>query len=115
MQPPPFYHYEPSLTSLQIRPEVAENLKKNDDYWTNRIRQLEKRHEKIKQGMEEEFKKAMDELEIRMNVVARHKKHPKEPMKCAKEVQAFTECVDSKRVWIVDEARCAVKKFYEKK
>ncbi|KRT81392.1 hypothetical protein AMK59_4952, partial [Oryctes borbonicus] len=113
--PPPFYHYEPTLTSLQIRQEAAEDLKKNDDYWANRIQDLEKRHEKMKHVMEDEFKKAMDELEVkkirqpgakcpvpcismRKNVAACYKKHPNEPMKCAKEVQAFTECVDSKRV-----------------
>lgn len=46
----------------------------------------------------------------RKNVVACYKKHPNEPMRCAKEVKAFTECVDSKRVKIVDEARCLVEK-----
>lgn len=58
-QPPPFYHYEPSLTSLKIRQDAVDNLKKNDQYWENRIKDLERRHDKMRVIMEEEFTKAV--------------------------------------------------------
>lgn len=35
-------------------------------------------------------------------VLACYKKYPNEPMRCAKEVAAFTECVDTTRAAVVD-------------
>ncbi|KAI4470501.1 coiled-coil-helix-coiled-coil-helix domain containing 6 [Holotrichia oblita] len=125
-QPPPFYHYEPSLTSLKIRQEAVDNLKKNDEYWENRIKDLEKRHEKMRVIMEEEFTKAVEDFRVtrlrepaecpelctnvKKNVVDCYKMYSREPMRCAKEVQAFTACVDSNRITIVEEARCTAVK-----
>lgn len=40
-------------------------------------------------------------LEGKKAVLECYRKHPKEPMKCAKEVQAFAECVDKQRSEIV--------------
>lgn len=56
---PPLPFQEPTLTTLQIRQESIDKLRKNDEYWEGRIRDLEKRHEKMKIIMEEEFRKAV--------------------------------------------------------
>lgn len=54
----PFY-YEPSLTSIQIRQNNVNELKKNDEYWEKRIVDLQKNHEKIQEIMELEYNKAV--------------------------------------------------------
>ncbi|XP_022915729.1 MICOS complex subunit Mic19 [Onthophagus taurus] len=118
--PPPFYHYEPTFTSLQIRQEAAEKLRKNDEYWTRRIHDLEKNNEKMRILMEEEYKKAMDEMNSktskspfsempcimnRKKVMECYQQYPNEPMRCAKEVQAFAACVDMKSIKVVENKR----------
>ncbi|ENN72220.1 MICOS complex subunit MIC25 isoform X1 [Dendroctonus ponderosae] len=108
----PVYLHEPSLTSLQIRQANVAELKKNDEYWANRIKALEQNHKKMNSVMDEEYKKALDEfksgkpaqalkeipcLDSRKAVMDCYKKNPDCPMNCAKIVQAFQECVDYKR------------------
>ncbi|KAJ8967873.1 hypothetical protein NQ317_006189 [Molorchus minor] len=58
----PFFFNEPSLTSLQLRQANVAELKKNDDYWRNRIGNLESNHKKINEIIDEEQKKAMEEV-----------------------------------------------------
>lgn len=57
--PAPFYLNEPSLTSLQLRQANVAELKKNDDYWQTRIKNLEENHKKINEVMEQETQKAV--------------------------------------------------------
>lgn len=59
---PPPYWYEPSLTSIQLRQANAQELKKNDAYWENRIRNLEANHKKMQEIMDLEYKKAVSIL-----------------------------------------------------
>lgn len=51
--------YEPSLTTLQLRQEKLDELRKNDLYWERRIENLQKNHAKIQEIMELEYKKAV--------------------------------------------------------
>lgn len=52
-------------------------------------------------NVKKEEKKVMDDFspccDNRKAVVDCYKKYPNEPMRCAKEVQEFTQCVDFKR------------------
>lgn len=50
---------EPSLTSLQLRQAHVAELKKNDEYWQNRIKTMENNHKKINEIMDNEFSKAV--------------------------------------------------------
>ncbi|XP_030766020.1 uncharacterized protein LOC115890050 [Sitophilus oryzae] len=108
----PVYLHEPSLTSIQIRQANVAELKKNDDYWSNRLKALEDNHKKMNSVIEEEYNKAVEEfkvgrptqvlkeipcLESKRAVMECYKCYPNEPMRCAKIVQAFQECVDHKR------------------
>ncbi|KAJ8956023.1 hypothetical protein NQ318_006299 [Aromia moschata] len=112
-----FFFNEPSLTSLQMRQANIAELKKNDDYWENRIRNLEANHKKINEIIDEEQKKAVEEVmgtkkstavliqppcqDTKKAVLECYRHYPNEPMRCAKVVQAFQECVDLKRSCLV--------------
>lgn len=47
-------------------------------------------------------KKSIPCQESKKLVLQCYKKHPNETMRCAKEVQAFAECVDLKRACVVE-------------
>lgn len=115
----PAFLYEPSLTSIQLRQDNLKNLKDNDDYWEKRVKNLQKNHEEIKKVMETEYEKAMNEVSGKKNaedslkqltsipcgadrakIIACYKKYKNEPMRCAKEVQEFADCVDRSTVMI---------------
>ncbi|KAL3284018.1 hypothetical protein HHI36_018188 [Cryptolaemus montrouzieri] len=117
----PFFLQEPSLTSLQIRQQKLEELKKNDEYWENRMKNLEDCHKKINDIMDEEYKKTLDEQgkkipmkdtreiskllppchDVELEVLACYKQNAKSPMNCSNIVQAFQNCVDEKRATIM--------------
>ncbi|XP_050301378.1 uncharacterized protein LOC126739647 [Anthonomus grandis grandis] len=119
IQPPaglPVYMYEPSLTSLQLRQANVAELKKNDDYWQNRIKSMEESHKTINEVLDKEYKKALEEfktgkpaqnlkeipcLESKKAVMKCYRENCDQPMKCAKIVQAFQECVDYKRTCLL--------------
>nr|CAH7741923.1 unnamed protein product [Callosobruchus chinensis] len=117
MMAAPFFLHEPSLTTLQLRQTHVAELKKNDEYWEERLKQLEDKHKKMNEIMEQETKKAIEELAGKRTPVAKKieppcldsKKavmecyacYPNEPMRCAKVVQAFQQCVDHKRSQII--------------
>ncbi|KAL1517309.1 MICOS complex subunit MIC19-like [Prorops nasuta] len=112
----PVYLYEPSLTSLQLRQANIADLKKNDEYWSNRLNTLEENHKKINIVLDEEYKKALDEfqtgksvqtlkeipcLDSKRAVMDCYRKNLDCPMNCTKIVQAFQECVDHKRTCLL--------------
>ncbi|KAK9881540.1 hypothetical protein WA026_016418 [Henosepilachna vigintioctopunctata] len=117
----PMFLQEPSLTSLQLRQQKLEELKKNDEYWENRIKNLEECHQKINDIMEEEYKKTLDEEskrkpvkdtkdlskqlppchDVQQEVIACYIQNANSPMNCSNIVKAFQDCVDEKRTRII--------------
>ncbi|XP_044254526.1 MICOS complex subunit MIC25 isoform X2 [Tribolium madens] len=114
----PMFIYEPSVTSVQLRQANLAELKKNDHYWENRLKNQQANHQKINEIMEAEYKKAIEEMEVtektktpsralppcqdaKEAVMRCYREHANEPMKCAKIVQAFQQCVDSKRASLI--------------
>jgi hypothetical protein len=130
----PMFIYEPSLTSVQLRQANLAELKKNDHYWENRLKNQQANHQKINEIMDTEYKRAVtdlavfvafltdyfqvDEMEVTEKTKAQSKALPpcqdakkavmqcyiensNEPMKCANVVQAFQQCVDSKRASLI--------------
>lgn len=61
---PPYYLYEPSLTSIQLRQDNVKQLKKNDEYWEKRVRNLEENHKKMHEIMDLEYKKAVSKHQL---------------------------------------------------
>ncbi|CAG9826680.1 unnamed protein product [Diabrotica balteata] len=111
--PFPIFINEPSLNSYQLRQANVAELKKNDEYWQQRLKNLEEKHKKINDVLDQEYQKALEELssgklgriaknlppckDTERAVMECYKCNPNEPMKCARVVQAFQECVDLKR------------------
>lgn len=55
----PMFMYEPSVTSVQLRQASLAELKKNDHYWENRLKNQQANHQKINEIMDAEYKKAV--------------------------------------------------------
>ncbi|XP_060535118.1 MICOS complex subunit MIC25 [Cylas formicarius] len=107
----PVYVSEPSTTSLEIRRSHVAELSKNDEYWAGRLKHVEDSHRRMNQVMQDEYQKALDEykepkrtqslkeipcLDSKRAVIECYRRYPGEPLRCAKVVQAFQECVDFK-------------------
>ncbi|KAK5640113.1 hypothetical protein RI129_010924 [Pyrocoelia pectoralis] len=115
--PVPIYYYEPRLTSLQFQQDKNQALKRNDEYWEKRIKDLENCHSEMHKVMDGEYNKAITELSqekklyacdtppcqmSKKKVLDCYKKYPNQSMKCLKEVEAFTACVDLQRSILID-------------
>lgn len=55
----PIFIREPSLTTLQLRQASVIELKKNDEYWANRLKAQEVNHKKMNEIMDQEYNKAV--------------------------------------------------------
>ncbi|XP_021934870.1 MICOS complex subunit MIC19 [Zootermopsis nevadensis] len=103
----------------ESRPDKEAALQENDQYWERRLKTLEDNHMLISRKMEEEYRKAVDEVEELFSrlpakreqppctiagqyVKECYQKNPREVLKCSKEVEAFAACVDMKRVNLLD-------------
>ncbi|XP_031356179.1 MICOS complex subunit MIC19 isoform X2 [Photinus pyralis] len=98
--------------------EKSEALKKNDEYWERRIKDLESYHMEMHKVMEGEYNKAINEMNTKekklyacdtppcqiskARVLECYKRNPNQAMKCLKEVEAFTACVDLQRSILID-------------
>ncbi|XP_069684638.1 MICOS complex subunit MIC25-like [Periplaneta americana] len=100
-------------------PDREAALRDNDEYWQKRLKAMEESHVLINKKMEDEYKKAIKEVEDLFSrlpakreqppcsnagqfVKNCYQQNPREVLKCAKEVEAFATCVDRKRVNILD-------------
>lgn len=59
---PVYYYPELTLTALEIQQQKEKELRNQDQYWQNRMINLEKNHLKINRIIDEEYKKASKEL-----------------------------------------------------
>uniref|UniRef100_U5EQ92 Putative head-elevated expression protein n=1 Tax=Corethrella appendiculata TaxID=1370023 RepID=U5EQ92_9DIPT len=106
---------EPSLTSMQVRIEKENELKKNDLYWAQRLKELETNLQKTNQIMEKQYNDAVADVkkrfentttlqqpapcqELKNAVIECYKKNTNETLKCSAVVQSFTDCVNSHRI-----------------
>uniref|UniRef100_A0A6P7H8W6 Uncharacterized protein LOC114348753 n=1 Tax=Diabrotica virgifera virgifera TaxID=50390 RepID=A0A6P7H8W6_DIAVI len=55
----PIFINEPSLTSYQLRQANVAELKKNDEYWQQRLKNLEEKHKKMNDVLDQEYQKAV--------------------------------------------------------
>lgn len=121
---PVFYYPELTLTALQIQQQKEEELLNQDNYWQKRLHNLEKSHLKINSIIEEECRKAVEELYTKNGkkgdtiqdavqpclenigkVIKCYQEHPREILKCSPLVEEFSKCVDERRANVIA-ARC---------
>ncbi|XP_015431199.1 PREDICTED: MICOS complex subunit mic25 isoform X2 [Dufourea novaeangliae] len=104
--------------------QKEQELLTQDQYWQKRLENLEKNHLKINRIIDEEYKKAVDELYVNSDkkqvnihdtvqpclettdkVLKCYQDHPKEILKCSNLVEEFSNCVDQRRARLIA-ARC---------
>ncbi|XP_049772095.1 MICOS complex subunit MIC19-like [Schistocerca cancellata] len=105
---------EPSKTSLEVRREKEAEIRNNDVYWERRLAKLQDTHNRVNRRMEEEYEAAVQEVkksfpkmpvenqvipcqDAKAVVINCYKQHPRQTLLCAKEVEAFSACIDMKR------------------
>ncbi|XP_076632243.1 coiled-coil-helix-coiled-coil-helix domain containing 3 isoform X1 [Colletes latitarsis] len=120
---PVYYYPQLTLTALEIQQQKEQELHNQDQYWQKRLENLEKHHLKINSIMDQEYKKAAEELyisdqknvniqdavqpclESSAKVLKCYQEHPKEILMCSNLVQEFSDCVDQRRACVIA-ARC---------
>ncbi|XP_053976693.1 MICOS complex subunit MIC25-like [Hylaeus volcanicus] len=120
----PVYHYpQLTLSALEIQQQKEHELHSQDQYWQNRLKNLEKNHLKINNIMDQEYKKATEELYVNdqknvnvqdaiqpclentTKVLKCYQEYPKEILMCSNLVKEFSNCVDQRRARVIA-ARC---------
>ncbi|KAL0281397.1 UNVERIFIED_CONTAM: hypothetical protein PYX00_002395 [Menopon gallinae] len=108
------YYYGPSVTSLRVLQAKEKELKESENYWSKRIENLEQQHVELKQVMEDQYHKAVDEInnqvprpppdtpfpcmEHKNRVLSCYSKNSKQPLLCAEAVTEFADCVTNRRI-----------------
>uniref|UniRef100_A0A182N8I8 Head-elevated expression protein n=1 Tax=Anopheles dirus TaxID=7168 RepID=A0A182N8I8_9DIPT len=120
---PPSVVYQgelPSLTSMQVRQEKERELRENDVYWTQRLKALEANLAQTNQVLEKEYGDAVADVkkrfatsgvqqqlppcqDLKAKVIACYRQHPHETLRCADEVQQFTDCVNLHRIQLLQQ------------
>lgn len=121
---PVYYYPQLTLTALEVQQQKEQELLTQDQYWQKRLENLEKHHLKINQIIDEEYKKAVEELyvdedkkklnihnsvqpclESTSKVLKCYQENSKEILKCSNLVEEFSNCVDQRRARVIA-ARC---------
>lgn len=111
-----------TMTSLQILQAKEAEIRNIDAYWEKRLMNMQENHKVLSRKMDEEYEVAVKEVQSRLktrpgirdlpcqdmkaNVITCYKTYPRQTLNCAKEVEAFSACVDSKRSLILEEQNC---------
>jgi len=59
-----YYYPELTMSALQMQQQMEEELKRQDQYWQRRLRNIEDGYQKINRVLEEEYKKATNESSV---------------------------------------------------
>uniref|UniRef100_A0A2M4C017 Putative head-elevated expression protein n=1 Tax=Anopheles marajoara TaxID=58244 RepID=A0A2M4C017_9DIPT len=118
------FHGELPLTSLQVRQEKERELRENDIYWTKRMKALEANLKQTNQVLEKEYNAAVADVkkrfetsavrqqlppcqDLKAKVIECYRANPSETLRCANEVQQFTDCVNLHRIQLLQQRATA--------
>uniref|UniRef100_A0A2M3Z380 Putative head-elevated expression protein n=1 Tax=Anopheles braziliensis TaxID=58242 RepID=A0A2M3Z380_9DIPT len=118
------FHGELPLTSLQVRQEKERELRENDIYWTKRMKALEANLKQTNQVLEKEYNAAVADVkkrfetsavrqqlppcqDLKAKVIDCYRANPSETLRCANEVQQFTDCVNLHRIQLLQQRATA--------
>lgn len=117
--PPPVAYSSPvsgfTITAADVRRQKDIELQQNDAMWRQRMSQLEQSLKKTNTIMEAEYSSAVEDVrkrfasapatlqpppcqDFKAQIIACYRAHPGESLKCAEEVAAFRNCVNTHRV-----------------
>uniref|UniRef100_A0A182PR25 Head-elevated expression protein n=1 Tax=Anopheles epiroticus TaxID=199890 RepID=A0A182PR25_9DIPT len=114
------YQGELPLTSMQVLQQKERELRENDVYWTQRLKALEANLAKTNQVLEKEYSEAVADVkqrfattavqqqlppcqDLKAKVIACYRQNPNETLRCADEVQQFTDCVNLHRIQLLQQ------------
>ncbi|XP_011300297.1 MICOS complex subunit MIC19 isoform X2 [Fopius arisanus] len=105
-----------TVTAYKMQQLKEQELQVQDQYWQKRLNNLQLTHERINRILQEEYKRAMDEVTSakgnkninldtttpacgpdKEKVLRCYQENPKEIMKCSVVVEEFNHCVDKCR------------------
>ncbi|CAK9820122.1 MICOS complex subunit MIC25 [Anthophora quadrimaculata] len=119
----PTHYPQLTLSALMIHQQKEQELRTQDTYWQKRLQNLEKKHAKINDIIDAEYKKAVEQLYTNDKgsvniqdtvqpcksssdkVYECYQVNPKEILKCSNLVEEFYDCVDQRRARVIA-ARC---------
>lgn len=108
-----------TLSAIDMRRQKEIELQQNDALWRQRMSQLEQTLKKTNAIMENEYSSAVEDVrkrfataspmhqlppcqDLKAQVIACYRAHPGETLKCAEEVAAFRNCVNTQRIQKLD-------------
>ncbi|XP_058127369.1 uncharacterized protein LOC131290865 isoform X1 [Anopheles ziemanni] len=120
VSPAVVYQGELPLTSMQVLQEKERELRENDVYWTQRLKTVEANLAATNQVMEKEYNEAIADVkkrfatsgvqqqlppcqDLKAKVIECYRKNPNETLRCAAEVQQFTDCVNLHRIQLLQQ------------
>lgn len=61
---PVYYYPELTISALQMQQQMEEELKRQDQYWQRRLRNLEDGYQKVNRILEDEYKRVANETSL---------------------------------------------------
>lgn len=118
--PAVMFQGEMPFTSMQVLQEKERELRENDVYWTQRLKVLEANLAATNQVLEEEYNAAIADVkkrfatsaiqqqlppcqDLKAKVIECYRKNQNETLRCAGEVQQFTDCVNLHRIQLLQQ------------
>jgi coiled-coil-helix-coiled-coil-helix domain-containing protein 3 len=95
-----------TISALEVRKQKEEELKANDEFWRQKLREIEQRYVKAEVAVGDEFNRQLAKLsalvpvqgeqkckEMSTKVAECYRTHPNQPLKCSGVVKEFAKCV----------------------
>lgn len=110
-----------TMSALKMQQQKEQELRNLDNYWRQRLWNLEQTHAKLNDILNAEYKKATEEIYINAKkgisvedavqpckstsdkVLACYQQNPKQILKCSNLVDEFFNCVDQRRALVIAE------------
>ncbi|XP_017892083.1 MICOS complex subunit Mic19 [Ceratina calcarata] len=110
-----------TMSALKMQQQKEQELRNLDNYWRQRLWNLEQTHAKLNDILKTEYQKATEEIYINAKkgisiedavqpckgtsdkVLACYQENPKEILKCSSLVDEFSNCVDKRRAQVIAE------------
>uniref|UniRef100_A0A6M2DEI7 Putative head-elevated expression protein n=1 Tax=Xenopsylla cheopis TaxID=163159 RepID=A0A6M2DEI7_XENCH len=111
----PIYYPYPGVSSIQLMKEKEEQIRNNDQYWQNRIKDIERHQKKMSSMLEKEYEAAMNEIkqtfssepskyqlppcgDMGSKLMSCYQTNANAPLKCSTVFQEYSQCVNVHRM-----------------
>lgn len=108
-----------TMSAIDVRRQMEDSLKQNDEHWQQRMAQLEETLKKTNAILEQEYSAAVEDVrkrfataaqahqlppcqDLKAQLIACYRAHPGETLKCHEEAAMFRDCVNMHRIKQLD-------------